>query len=174
MKVSLTKQIPQPWKEMVFSWNALVQTLPPFQHDYTLALYTGCICAVVHLLAAGLFAYVLPEGPWRKQPGFLAHRVVAIPLMLVLSWIGTPAFLSNLMHYDESTRFDRVHGTEEAGSMCVQIVLGSQIFWDIPATLFVPSLYSRLMLVHHVLLAALCPIVLGPYVQWYAPYCART
>ena len=155
-------------RQRMTTWSP--KGLELFGHDLTVALVAGCTCASVHIVAACLFAFVLPDGWWRKQPGFLAHRVVAIPLMVVLSWVGTPAFLRNLSRYDETTQWERVHWADDAGFLIAQIVLGSQVLWDIPATLLVPSLYSRLMLVHHVVLASLTPFIFLPYVSYYVPY----
>ena len=51
------------------------------------------------------------------------------------------------------------------------IVLGSQLLWDIPATICVPSIFSRLMLTHHIVLTALTPFVMfTPYVLYYVPF----
>lgn len=69
-----------------------------FGQDCTVALVAGCACAAAHLLLALLFS-VLPDGPWRRHPGFLAHRVVALPLMVLLAAIGTPAWLHSQSTY---------------------------------------------------------------------------
>lgn len=84
-----------------------------FGQDCTVALVAGCACAAAHLLLALLFS-VLPDGPWRRHPGFLAHRVVALPLMVLLAAIGTPAWLHSQSTYGITSREFRVHGPNEA------------------------------------------------------------
>jgi len=143
-----------------------------FGEDFTPAVIAGSVCAMVHIVCAALFAYVLPDGPWRKYPGFLAHRVVALPLMVVLGAIGTPAWMRSQQMVTTTERFERVHESNDPATiLLVQVVLGTQIMWDIPATVLVPSLYSPVMLVHHLVLAALCPFVMfTPYVMFYVPF----
>ena len=52
--------------------------------------YAGGASLCGQLLFTLLFSS-LPEGPWRKMPGFLAHQVVAFALMLYMGWIGSMA-----------------------------------------------------------------------------------
>ena len=140
------------------------------------ALYvTGLVCLGSHLTGVLLFKHVLPEGTWRRHPQFLAHQMVALPLMLVCTYIGCAAWFlpSPEESAAASTVNGRVHGVTVNGELLARVVIGAQLFWDIPTTALVPALYSRLMMGHHVgmtIIAIVCSIT--PWVHHYVPFFA--
>jgi len=148
--------------------------MDPLGEDFALYI-TGFVCLGSHLAGVFLFKHVLPDGAWRRHPQFLAHQMVALPLMLVCTYIGCVAwFLPSQEESAAAATVDgRVHGRTEAGELLARVVIGAQLFWDIPTTALVPSLYSRLMMGHHVcmiLMAIVC--ITTPYVLYYVPFFA--
>lgn len=127
----------------------------------------GCLCAQGVLTIA--FAKLLPEGGfYRNQPGFLAHQLVALPLMFFVAWVGTRAWFSER---DASTPEERVYNRDPTAELLASVLLGSLVLWDIPMT-FLPTIYSHASMGHHVGLAALSGLSLTPYMQYYVPFFA--
>ena len=136
---------------------------------------TGLLCLGSHLAGVLLFKHLLPDGAWRRHPQFLAHQMVALPLMLVCTYIGCAAwfFPGPEESATASTVDGRVHGVTVNGELLARVVIGAQLFWDIPTTALVPALYSRLMMGHHVgmtIIALLCAF--SPWVHHYVPFFA--
>ena len=140
------------------------------------ALYvTGLVCLGSHLIGVLLFKRILPDGAWRRHPQFLAHQMVALPLMLVCTYIGCSAWFwpSPEERVAASTVDGRVHGVTASGELLARVVIGAQLFWDIPTTALVPALYSQLMMGHHVgltIIAVVCSVT--PWVHHYVPFFA--
>ena len=134
-----------------------------------LALYVGVACLVLQAILTVLFAKLLPNGWWRRQPGFLAHQLIALPLMLVVAWIGTSAWFD--ADRPAGTAESRIYGREPASELLSALLLGELLLWDIPLTCL-PSIYSHASMGHHVGLAALALIALSPYLQYYVPFFA--
>ena len=64
---------------------------PPPQtlfESYETALIVGGCCAAVQLFCYLFFSTLAPDGPWRREPGFSAHQVVALPFMVYLTCVG--------------------------------------------------------------------------------------
>ena len=144
----------------------------PLGEDFALYV-TGFACLGTHLGCVLLFKYILPDGPWRRHPQFLAHQVVALPLMLVCTYIGCAAwfFPSRAESAAASTVDGRLHGHTDAGELLARVVIGAQLFWDIPTTALVPALYSRLMMAHHIGMTTIAVLCLN-YIQFYVPFFA--
>ena len=126
----------------------------------------GCLCAQSILTIA--FSKLLPEAFYRHQPGFLAHQLVALPMMFFVAWVGTRAWFSER---DASTPEERVYERDATAELLASVLLGSLVLWDIPMT-FIPTIYSHASMGHHVGLAALSVLSLTPYMQYYVPFFA--
>ena len=133
--------------------------MEPFGADSALYV-TGLVCLGSHLIGVLLFKRILPDGAWRRHPQFLAHQMVALPLMLVCTYIGCSAWFwpSPEERVAASTVDGRVHGVTASGELLARVVIGAQLFWDIPTTALVPALYSQLMMGHHVCLTIIAVV----------------
>ena len=56
------------------------------------ALLFGGASVVAQLFLAGLFAHVLPHGPWQAQPGYTAHQLISFASMLYVTAVGCGAW----------------------------------------------------------------------------------
>ena len=120
----------------------------------------GVSCLALQLALTSLFKCV--GGFWSREPSFLAHQVIAFPLMVFLAVVGGTAWFESIS--GASTLDDRVHGPNAAGEMIGSFLLGMMIFWDIPCSLLVTSLKSHIVLAHHIVVA------LGGFFVTYTPY----
>lgn len=134
-----------------------------------LAICVGTICLFLQGLLTLLFAKLLPDGWWRRQPGFLAHQVIALPFMCVVAYIGTAAWFSPDREF--GTAETRVYGREQSSEVLCSLLFGALVLWDIPLT-FLPTIYSHASMGHHVGLAALTLLSLTPFLQYYVPFFA--
>jgi hypothetical protein len=130
-----------------------------------LAGEVGAVCLTAQCILTWLFTAV--PGFWRKQPAFVAHQLVALPLMLYVAYFGCTAWLSSRPASTE----ERIFGHDPMGCHLSTVLLGSLVLWDIPFT-FVPSIYSREGLAHHVGLAVLATLTMLPFLQFYGPFFA--
>jgi len=140
---------------------------PPVQ----LAIKTGVCLAAAQLVLSALFS--LPcAGFARRQPAFTAHQVVTLPFMIYVAWVGSMGWFYPTPHdlANGQTLEGRLYGRDEVGERLSALVLGAMIFWDVPCTACLPSIYSASGLGHHVALIALASICLLPYMQHYAPF----
>jgi len=134
--------------------------------NLALGLGVGLSCqAAQKLLEAGLSR---TNGWWSKQPTFVAHQIVAFPLMLYVASVGCAAWFSP-RPADHGFPDERIFGHDATGSHLAIVLLGALLIWDIPLTLD-PSIYSAASMGHHVGLAALALLSLRPFVQYYAPF----
>uniref|UniRef100_A0A7S0L7F3 TLC domain-containing protein n=1 Tax=Coccolithus braarudii TaxID=221442 RepID=A0A7S0L7F3_9EUKA len=86
-----------------------------------------------------------------------------------MQWFFPDAATHEAALSPESRIFEEV---ETSGQM-LAIVIGMQIFWDIPTNIFVKAMWSPLMLTHHVgMLAASVLCLMGPFAQHYVPFYA--
>lgn len=139
-----------------------------------LALSVGLVClASQYALQSLLASTVLGDGWWRREPVFLAHQIIALPLMLLVAAIGTRAwfFPDEVDLSTGSTAQGRVYGHYELGELLCVILLGAVTLWDVPLT-FHSSLYSAANMGHHVGLALMALICVRPYLMYYAPFFA--
>jgi len=134
-----------------------------------LALYVGVACLVLQAILTLLFTKLLPDGWWRRQPGFLAHQIIALPLMLVVAWIGSSAWLAS--DRPVGTAESRIYGRDPSAELLSALLLGELLLWDIPLTCL-PSIYSHATMGHHLGLAVLALLALMPYLQHYVPFFA--
>ena len=100
--------------------------------DHTVSIVTGLVCLGTHGASVLIFRYLLPDGAWRKHPQFLAHQVVALPLMVVCAWIGTAVWFFPTAEQAAAAASveGRVHEHTDTGDLLARIVIGAQLFWD--------------------------------------------
>ena len=135
-----------------------------------LAVEVGIGLAVCQLLLTALCASPV-GGRARRQPAFVAHQLITLPLMVYVASIGSIGwfFPSPEDAALAATVEGRLYGVNSVGERISATVLGAMVFWDIPCTCL-PSIYSVAGMGHHVGLAVLSAIALLPYTQHYAPF----
>lgn len=92
--------------------------------------------------------------------------------MVLLTWMGLSAWLfpaEDALAADAAGSHGRLTHPVEAGRQISLIILGFQLFWDVPMT-FTKALYDPLVLLHHVGMLACAVVSLLPYVQYYVPF----
>ena len=113
------------------------------------------------------------KGPWSKMPGFTAHQVVVVPVLVFLAAEG----LREWVYQDvPTTAVDRLLGARH-GHLS-EFVLGMMLFWDIPTGLLTPALFDLPMVFHHLGMCATAAIAMGaisgakhqPVMGYYAPF----
>lgn len=129
-------------------------------------------CVGVAMLAAQCmlyvcFAYLMPKGPWRDEPGYTAHQVLSLPLMIYLSTVGGLAWF----HSPKESVAERVLGVDDTGQHIAALMMWVQLLWNIPMCCLVRSLREdRLMLLHHVGMAAVAGVMQLPLYAYYANF----
>lgn len=124
---------------MVADW-----LLPP------LAVQVGLSCLAAQVILTGIFAVLLPAGPWTKLPGVTAHQVVCLPLMIYLAFQGFDIWFTQQDDLYAQGMQGRIFGVSPGGADMGAVVWGMMLFWDIPVSFIVPTLQDTLMLAHHV------------------------
>lgn len=145
----------------------------------SLSVQAGLICLVSQLFLSGLFAHILPSGPWTTQPILTAHQVVCLPLMLYLLHQGSLAWFwerHNDNNADDWQGMEgRIFGVVPRGVDMGRIVWGMMIFWDIPISFICPSLQDPLMMMHHFGMCFVSGVGIGIFSNvcigsYYAPF----
>ena len=136
-----------------------------------LAVKVGAGLAAAQLLLGAVLASPIASPIARREPAFVAHQLVTLPLMMYVSYLGCAGWFFPDEEAQElaATVEGRLYGRDPVGEKLSAIVLGAMVFWDIWATLL-PSIYSAAGMGHHVGLAILAAICLMPYLQHYAPF----
>jgi len=134
---------------------------------FLFAVAFGTACLSVHCVAHFIFARLCPP-PLNREPGFLAHQVVALLLMPLFAWLGCLGWLP--LQISPSTPEDRIFGTFPISEVLAPLIAGSLLLWDIPTSLLVPKLYARATMAHHVAFAVIGIISMYPYLQYYVPF----
>lgn len=134
------------------------------------AAQVGLGLAAAQLLLTALCASPL-GGFARRQPAFVAHQIITLPLMAYIACLGCSGWFFPTPEASAlaSTIEGRLYGRDDVGAKLASIVMGAMIFWDIPCTC-VPSIYSAAGMGHHVGLAVLSSIALLPYLTHYCPF----
>jgi len=131
----------------------------------------GCAAAATQVsLRALCRSELLPDGPWKQEPGFTAHQLICLPFMAYMTFIGTSTWFGGELPGNYSTPDARVLATHATGLMMAKIIFATQVFWDIPTGLLVPSLREPLMLAHHVGMMSIALMNLLGLWQFYAPF----
>lgn len=119
-----------------------------------LATHIGITCLFSQVTLTLLFnkrTGVVPSGPWTYLPAFTAHQLVALPLMIILSYVGWRDWFFSPNGYDEgATASDRIFGYSNPNDISLAIGSGAILLWDTPTGLLSPPLRDPLMLAHHV------------------------
>ena len=92
--------------------------------------------------------------------------------MIILSWMGLAAWLfpaEDALAANAAGTYGRLHYPVEAGRQISLLILGFQLFWDVPMT-FTSAMYDPVMLVHHVGMLGCAVVSFMPYVQYYVPF----
>ena len=141
----------------------------------TTGVSVGLACLAVQIVFYVLFAYVLPPGPWKDEPGFTAHQVVVVPLISYVAYVGCVNWSwswSGLpLEPGFATVVERATKIHPIGSHLSQVVLGELILWDTPVGLIVPSLRIPEMLAHHILMAGVAYLSFTHGVMSYFTVC---
>ena len=139
------------------------------------ALYAGLGCLFVQCLLALLFRILLPRGPWTTQPGYTAHQLISFGTMVYVALIGSRTwfFPDQAFSSAAATTLSRATASHPTGEYLAEVLLGLNVYWDIPMGFISESLRVRsnavLMFVHHVLVVVLCHLTLEPpRLQYYA------
>lgn len=124
--------------------SAIAVALGPFATESTVIV--GLELLAAQLLLSLLFAKVLPHGPWTAEPGYTAHQVVCLPLMVYMAFTGCVAWFGSYSGLDAESR---VLAINMDGRYLAQLAFCELLFWDIPVGLAVASLREPVMLAHH-------------------------
>ena len=129
--------------------DALNSVLPGFASEESVTV--GLSCLAVQIILAALFAFVLPKGPWKTEPGFTAHQCVALPLMIYMAYCGCAAwFFDPANSRSSTTNVDRLVRQNVEGERLAQYAIAFLLFWDIPTSFFVSCLRETPMVSHHI------------------------
>ena len=82
-------------------------------------------------------AFMLMPAPYSKQPGFLAHQIVAFCLVSFMAYSGCKEWFSMTTPDTPQGRF---YGTNPVSQMLAQLTFAQLIAWDIPTGLLAPSM----------------------------------
>mmetsp|Transcript_5070 Transcript_5070/g.12720 ORF Transcript_5070/g.12720 Transcript_5070/m.12720 type:complete len:319 (+) Transcript_5070:183-1139(+) len=155
-----------------------------------LATHIGVTCLIAQITLTLLFnkrAGVVPPGPWSHLTAFTAHQVVALPLMLLLTYIGWRDWFfdpDRAVLMDGSTAIiitarDRVFGSNYANPNDIPLAVGSGaiLLWDIPTGFLSPPLRDPVMWAHHIGMFLVASVMNGQFCEggtmigyYYAPY----
>jgi TLC domain len=151
-------------------------------------MQVGLSCAVAQVVLSTVFLKRwcgLGPGPWHEMPGFTAHQIITIPVLLYLAIEGlrlqltqdtmTSSSSSSSSNSSSMAAVDRL--TESRHLHLSEFVFGMMVFWDIPTGLCTKALREAPMVFHHFAMAAVAALALGafspdgqPIVGYYAPF----
>ncbi len=115
------------------------------------AIVAGGGALAVQLVLTGLFK-TFGGKVVAKDPGFLAHQVIALVFMVVMFFVGSARWFGQ--DSPPSTAFARIFEPDSTSRWLSAIAFGELVLWDIPCgTILVPSLRDPLMFGHHVAMA---------------------
>ena len=102
-----------------------------------LAIKVGAGLAAVQLLLGAILASPFASPIARREPAFIAHQLVTLPLMIYVSYLGCAGWFFPDEDAQElaATVEGRLYGRDPVGEELSAIVLGAMICWDIWATL---------------------------------------
>lgn len=123
-----------------------------------LATHIGITCLFAQLTFTLLFhkrTKILPEGPWTHLPAFTAHQLVALPLMILLTYIGfRDWFFDPNKDPEGATSADRIFGSDrypnDPNNIPLAVGTGAILLWDIPLGFLSKPLRDPIMWGHHV------------------------
>lgn len=119
-----------------------------------LATHIGLTCLAAQITFTLLFdrrTKLLPAGPWNHLTAYSAHQTVALPLMIILTYVGWRDWFFDPAKYDDSlTPRDRIFGLSNPNDVPLAIGSGAILLWDIPMGFLSPPLRDPIMWAHHV------------------------
>eukprot|EP00579_Thalassiosira_antarctica_P002739 CAMPEP_0201875510 /NCGR_PEP_ID=MMETSP0902-20130614/7470_1 /ASSEMBLY_ACC=CAM_ASM_000551 /TAXON_ID=420261 /ORGANISM="Thalassiosira antarctica, Strain CCMP982" /LENGTH=306 /DNA_ID=CAMNT_0048402581 /DNA_START=44 /DNA_END=964 /DNA_ORIENTATION=- len=119
-----------------------------------LATNIGITCLLAQVAFTILFnkrTKVFPNGPWTHLTAFSAHQVVALPLMIILTYIGWRDWFFDPNKDEEgATAADRIFGYSNSNDIPLAVGTGAILLWDIPMGFISPPLRDPIMWAHHV------------------------
>jgi hypothetical protein len=115
-----------------------------------LATQVGLACVIVQVTFTLIFG-LLPAGPWTGLRAFSAHKVVTLPAMILLTYLGVRDwFFLNENKHAVDTAYDRIFGMSNPSDVPLAYGIGAMLLWDIPISILSPPMRDPFMLVHHV------------------------
>lgn len=136
----------------------------------SLATHIGVTCLFFQLALALLFnkrTGILPDGPWSHLPGFTAHQIVTLPLMVILTYVGMKDWFFNpYKDVEGATATDRIFGYSNSNDIPLAIGSGAILLWDIPAGFSTPQLRDPLMWAHHIGMFLVASTMSGLFCKW--------
>jgi len=123
--------------------------------QYPIAVASGVASLAAQCILTGVFSKVKP---FDKEPGFMAHQVVALVLMILLTLVGGKIWL---LPDDEASKMastldGRIRGATAQHDFLFQVATGMLLFWDIPTGFVVKSLFTGASMGHHVVMCLSC------------------
>jgi hypothetical protein len=115
-----------------------------------LATQVGLVCVIVQVTFTLIFG-LLPVGPWTRLRAFSAHKVVTLPAMILLTYLGVRDwFFLDDGKYVVDTAYDRIFGMSNPSDLPLAYGIGAMLLWDTPVSILSPPMWDPFMLVHHV------------------------
>lgn len=126
-----------------------------FLKQYPILFTSGCVSLGAQCVMTSIFA---KKKVFDKQPGFMAHQVVALTLMILLTVVGGKIwfFPDKEAATIASTLDGRIHGVTFGHEFLLQVAAGMLLFWDIPTGVAVKSLCTPASMGHHVVMCLVC------------------
>lgn len=91
------------------------------------ATQIGVTCIIAQVTLTLLFRLLLPNGPWTHLPAYTAHQVVALPLMIILTYIGwRDWFFDSDKDEEGATASDRIFGYSNPNDLPLAIGSGGK------------------------------------------------
>jgi hypothetical protein len=137
-------------------------SLSTFLETYPIILPYGLFCLVLHLILWGIFKHAPVNGPWKQNPHFTAHQLVALGCMIHWTYLGftqpyTEAGVSGSV-------LPLILQPNPHGLKLTQYSMGALWLWDIPVSMLTKEMSHALdviMHAHHIGMLLVTCVVLG-------------
>lgn len=137
--------------EAVASPRLALPTCPSVTNVPKLAIRAGVIGLSSQLLLGYLFS-LSKDRILREKPNLAAYYVVALALMLTVSWVGVVGWW---LQPHGLTASDRLLKNVGEARWLASIILGMFLAWDIPGSILLKEKRNPVMLVHHITMAVI-------------------
>mmetsp|Transcript_5862 Transcript_5862/g.12887 ORF Transcript_5862/g.12887 Transcript_5862/m.12887 type:complete len:307 (+) Transcript_5862:145-1065(+) len=135
-----------------------------------LATHIGITCLFAQVTFTLIFnkrTNVVPEGPWTHLTAFTAHQVVALPIMVVMTYVGWRDWFFDPNKDEEgATAADRIFGYSNPNDIPLSVGTGAILLWDIPMGFISPPLRDPVMWAHHVGMFLVAATMMGTFCKW--------
>eukprot|EP00948_MAST-09A_sp_MAST-9A-sp1_P001224 g1224.t1 len=137
-----------------------------FQSSIHAAIVSGVLSLSVHLLCHSLFQQGLGGKIIKKDPGFMAHQVVTIILMVTMVLLGGAKWVTM---ETPSTAEARLFTPDPTARYLASMSFGMLLAWDIPCSLgLVKSMTDdKLMLGHHIVMCFVAYVGMTSFPSYY-------